>query len=165
MDPLASDLHRVLLRDVEAFRREIALFPDDASLWQTLPGVTNSAGNLALHVAGNLQLFIGAVLGGSGFQRDREAEFGARGLSRAEVTASLDAAALALRALDTVPAARFDEPFPDAPGGAVLSTRMFLLHIVGHAAFHLGQAGYLRRALTGQSATSGARSIKEIASA
>ena len=164
MDQLAADLKRVLLRDLEAFRREIALFPDDATLWRTVPGVANSAGNLAVHVAGGLQHFIGAVLGGSGFKRDREGEFTTRDLSRADVTAGLDAAAAALRALDTLPAARLDEPFPAAPGGAVLSTRAFLLHLVGHTAFHLGQAGYLRRVLTGQSASSGAMSVKELSS-
>jgi uncharacterized damage-inducible protein DinB len=131
-------------------------------LWRTLPGVANSAGNLAVHVAGGLQHFIGGVLGGSGYVRDRDAEFSARGLSRTDVIAALDAAVLAVRALDALPEARLEEPFPAAPGGAVLSTRLFLLHLVGHTAFHLGQAGYLRRALTGQGASSGAMAVKEL---
>ena len=69
---LTDDIAALLVRDLEGFQREISLFPDDGSVWRTLPGVTNSAGNLALHVAGNIQYFIGAVLGGSGYRRDRD---------------------------------------------------------------------------------------------
>ena len=34
---------------------KIEAFPNDEALWQTLPGVMNSAGNLALHIEGNLR--------------------------------------------------------------------------------------------------------------
>ena len=62
---LAGHMSDLLVRELEGLRREIALFPDDASIWRTVPGVTNSAANLALHVAGNLQHFVGRVLGGT----------------------------------------------------------------------------------------------------
>ena len=86
-----------MVRELEGLKREIALFPDDASVWQTVPGVTNSAGNLALHVAGNLQYFIGGVLGGTGYVRNRELEFGRRSGTRAEIAAELDAAIRVVR--------------------------------------------------------------------
>ena len=54
MDSVAADVSRTIVRELETLQREIALFPDDDSIWKILPGVTNSAGNLALHVAGNL---------------------------------------------------------------------------------------------------------------
>src|SRR6186713_2326213 len=68
----------LLQRELAGFEREIGLFPDDETLWRTMPGVPNSAGNLALHVAGNLQHFVGAVLGGSAYVRDRNGEFSRR---------------------------------------------------------------------------------------
>lgn len=68
----------VLVRELEAFCREVEAFPDDERLWQTLPGITNACGNLARHVAGNLQHFVGARLGGTGYVRHREAEFSQR---------------------------------------------------------------------------------------
>ena len=151
-----------MLRDLGALRRDVALFPDDATLWRTLPGVTNSAGNLALHIAGGLRYFIGAVLFGGSYVRDRDAEFTVRGLSRTEVTAAIDAAIDAVRMLDRLPVSRLEEAFPAAPGGAVLSTRAFVVHLVAHTGFHLGQVGYLRRALTQQTANSGAMSVKEL---
>ena len=89
---VVANLNRLLLRELETFRREVQLFPDDASLWQTAPGVTNSAGNLALHIAGNLRHFVGAVLGGTGYVRNREAEFGTKEGTRASVVKELEAA-------------------------------------------------------------------------
>ena len=94
----AADFALSLVRELEGFKRELALFPDDASVWTTVPGITNSAGNLALHVAGNLQYFIGTVLGGTGYVRHRELEFGRRSGSRAwKMYAELDAAIAVVR--------------------------------------------------------------------
>jgi hypothetical protein len=75
---MTDDLSRLLVRELETFAREVELFPDDESLFKTLPGVANSAGNLGLHVCGNLQHFVGAVLGNTGYVRNRDAEFAAR---------------------------------------------------------------------------------------
>src|SRR5262245_46301849 len=115
MNELARDLSLLLARELEGVRREIELFSDDASLWRTLPGVTNAAGNLALHVAGNLQHYVGAVLGGTGYVRNRDAEFGRRSGSKADILAELDAAIKAVRTvLPGVSADRIDAPYPEA---------------------------------------------------
>ena len=81
----------LLTRELDSFERELQLFPDDASVWRTLPGVTNSAGTLALHVSGNLLYFVGAVLGSSGYIRDRPREFSARDVPRASLIADIRA--------------------------------------------------------------------------
>src|SRR5439155_226332 len=70
---LTSWIGGILARDLRALRREIEAYPNERDLWQVQPGITNSAGNLALHLAGNLQYFVGAVLGGTGYVRDRDA--------------------------------------------------------------------------------------------
>jgi len=75
---VSADFARALVRELEGFKRELALFPDDETIWKTAPGITNSAANLGLHLAGNLQYFIGSVLGATGYVRNREAEFGRR---------------------------------------------------------------------------------------
>src|SRR5262245_30708792 len=92
MTELARNLSILLVRELETFERELDLFPDDESVWRTPPNVSNSAANLALHVAGNLQHFLGAVLGGTGYVRNRELEFSRRSGSRADVKAELEAA-------------------------------------------------------------------------
>jgi uncharacterized damage-inducible protein DinB len=147
----------MLERELVAFRREVELFPDDASLWKVVPGITNSAGTLALHVAGNLRHFIGGVLGKSGYVRDRDAEFSRRGLTRAKVMAELEQAEEELEpAILALTEAVLAAPYPVPVGGVTLPTGRFLVHLAVHTGFHLGQAGYLRRALTGDATSSGA---------
>lgn len=156
MNQAAHDMTLAMVRELEGLKREVLLFPDDASVWKTVPGITNSAGNLALHVAGNLQYFIGGVLGGTGYVRNRELEFGRRDGTRAGIAAELDAAIRVVRdVLPGVSRETFDAPFPETVMGLPFRTGMFLLHLSGHAAFHLGQAGYLRRAITGDPTSSG----------
>ncbi len=159
---MLGDLRILLLRDLRAFRREIGLFPDDASPWRTVPGIANPAGTLALHAAGNLQFFVGALLGGTGSRRDREAEFGRRSAGRAELAAELERAeAVVDRTLGALPPQRLGEPFPETLRGLQASTGTILLHLATHLAFHLGQAGYHRRALLADSRNSGAMSVAE----
>jgi hypothetical protein len=156
MSDMTKDIAVLLVRELEGFRREIDSFPDDETVWRTVPGVTNAAGNLALHVAGNLQYYVGGVLGGSGYVRNREEEFGRRSGARSEIVAEIDAAIGAVRAVlpgraESGPA----EMFPEQIMGKTLPTNRFLLHLCAHAAFHLGQAGYVRRIVTGDNRTSG----------
>jgi len=152
----AADFSRSLIRELEGFKRELALFPDDEAVFATLPGVANSAGNLALHVAGNLQHFIGTVLGKTGYVRNREREFGLRSSPRENIYAELDAAIEVVRkVLPEISDATLDADFPEAVMGTQFNTRAFLVHLCSHAGFHLGQAGYLRRILTGDSTSSG----------
>jgi uncharacterized damage-inducible protein DinB len=159
-----GDLARVLVREVEGFERELVFFPDDASVWRTLPGVTNSAGTLALHIAGNLQYYVGGVLGGSGYIRDRTAEFSRRDVPRAELLDGLRAAKRTVEStLSALPAERLHQIYPEDVIGMRMPTGRFLLHLATHAAHHLGQVGYLRRIVTGQSRSSGAIPMKALA--
>jgi len=163
MTPLAADLLVLFRRDLHCFIREVEAFPDDAMLWRTVPGLCNSVGNLALHVAGNLRLLVGAALGGTGYQRDREQELNQREGARADVAAALEGAAREVETgLKAVTAESLAAPFPMAVGGHQPPTGRFLVHLAAHLAFHLGQAGYLRRTLTGDATSTGAMAIKEL---
>jgi uncharacterized damage-inducible protein DinB len=162
--PVLADLGRLLDRDLETLMREVHLMPDDQSLWATLPGVANSVGNLAAHCAGNLQHYVGAVLGGSGYVRDRPREFSRRTGTRAEVAAELEQArAVVASTLAALPASRLAEPYPEAVGGMTLPTGRFLLHLAVHLGFHLGQADYLRRSMTGDVRTADTVAIRALA--
>ena len=152
MSSLNLILKAQIVRELQTFIKEVEAFPSDDSLWHTRRGVTNSVGNLALHVCGNLQDFVGRVLGGSSYVRQRDLEFSRREGSRAEVVAELrktiDAVDAALEAL--TPDA-IDAEYPMRMSGRVITTGAFLVHLAAHLAFHLGQAGYLRRVITGDS--------------
>lgn len=151
-----SNVQTLLIRELDGLGREVGLFPDDRQLWVTPVGVSNSAGNLALHVAGNLQHFVGALLGGTGYVRDRDSEFATRTGTRAgiqqELLAATQAVESTLARMDTTVLQR---PMPGAPNGLTIRTDLFLLHLVSHAAFHLGQAGYIRRIVCGDATSSG----------
>lgn len=147
---MAAWIARLLQRELDGFERELALFPDDASVWRVVPGVTNSAGTLVLHCAGNLQHFIGHVIGGTAYVRDRDAEFSRTGLSREVLVQELRASGAAVRTvLAGITDEQLDAPYTEVVGGVTMVTGLFLTHLAAHLAFHLGQAGYLRRAVTG----------------
>lgn len=156
---------KVMTRELEAFERELWLCPDEAAVWRVVPGVTNPLGNLVLHVCGNLQHFVGHVIGGSGYARDREAEFTRTGVPREQLVQELRQAATAVQqTLTGVTAAQLDAPFPVTVGGVATSTGLFLTHLATHLAFHLGQAGYVRRIVTGDARSAGPLPLKPLAS-
>ena len=156
MSELGANLSILLLRELATFEREMALFPDDESIWKTTRGMANPAGNLALHVAGNLQHFVGAVLGGTGYRRNRELEFSRRTGTRGDVAAELQAAASVVRqVLPGLPEERLAAIYPETLNGHALRTDRFLMHLCVHAGYHLGQAASVRRVLTGDDRSSG----------
>ena len=161
---MTQDLSRLLVRELETFAREVELFPDDESLFKTLPGVTNSAGNLALHVCGNLQHFVGAVLGATGYVRNRELEFSSRSGKRDDVARRLrETAAVVASTLARLPEVALSQAYPEPVAGVQLPCGRFLMHLAVHLGFHLGQAGYLRRVVTGDSRTVGTVPVAALA--
>ena len=164
MPDLTSLVRVQMVRELEGFVREIEAFPDDASVWAVVPGVTNSAGTLAQHVCGNLQHFVGRVLGGSSYVRDREREFSAREASRSALVAELrKTAEVVADALGRLPATQLDAVYPEPLAGHTVNTAQFLVHLGAHLAFHLGQAGYLRRVATGSNSSVGPLPLSSIA--
>ncbi len=161
-----SSLAAIFRRDLGAIRREIEAYPDEAAIWTPVTGLPNSGGVLVRHIAGNLQHFVGAVLGRTGYQRDREAEFGAppwpRSRLLAEVAATEEVVAGTLAAL--VPEDLVD-PYPVVIAQAELVTGDFLLHLAVHCGFHLGQLDYHRRVVTGAPASIAPMAITALATA
>lgn len=148
---LIDAVKRCLMRDLGGFELELDAYPDDASVWALPAGVRNSTGTLTLHGCGNLRHFIGGVLGGSGYVRDRDAEFATRDLPRVElemlIAVTRDEVA---RALDHLDSDLLTSDFPLPVGGVTLSTGQFLVHLATHLTYHLGQADVHRRVVTGQ---------------
>ena len=159
-------IRSLFLREVRALRREIEAYPDEATLWEQPGGVTNAAGNLALHLCGNLQHFIGAKLGGTGYVRNRDAEFASRGVRRDEILAEIDAAASAIdTGFGRITDADLRSPFPEVIAGTTVPTGEWLLHLISHLGYHVGQIDYHRRIVTGDSKTLDVVSTKELPSA
>ncbi len=146
---IAKELADLFRRDIARLGQQVNGFPDDSTLWAILPGTTNSAGNLALHVEGNLREYIGRQLGGVPYERRRPLEFSSTGLTRGELAGRVTALQtlipeIVLGLTEQV----LDAPFPEEVLGIPLSTRQFVIHLLGHLNYHLGQIDYLRRIVT-----------------
>lgn len=156
----------MLLRELAAVRRSVEAYPDDRSLWALPAGLPNAGGTLVLHVAGNLQHYVGARLGGTGYRRDRDAEFSRRDVPRAALLEEIDAASAAVeRTLRTLPESALSRPYPEPVAGLVPTTGDFLVHLAAHLAYHLGQLDYHRRVVTGDRTGVGALSPAALAPA
>lgn len=147
---LIDAVRHALIRDLGGFALQLEAYPDDASVWALPPNIPNSTGTLTLHACGNLRHFIGGVLGGSGYVRDRDAEFSTRDLPRVElemlVAVTRDEVSRALEHLDPA-LLPLDYPLPIQH--RILSTGAFLVHLAAHLGYHLGQADIHRRIVTG----------------
>jgi hypothetical protein len=142
----ASLFLHFFLRDLDQFAAEIEAFPSEESLWRTGGEVKNPAGTLGLHLAGNLQHFFGAVLGGTGYVRDRDREFSARNVSKTEILTALQAARKAVsEVLENMNDAQLDDIYPTSHFGENRSNAFVFLQLLAHLNYHLGQVNYLRR--------------------
>ncbi len=156
----------VLVRDLKGLRRELEAYPDERDLWRLAPGIANSAGTLALHLVGNLQHFIGVVLGGASYRRDRAAEFSRRDVPRVELVGQIEAAIVVVeRGLAQVSDAALAEDYSERVGGYAVTTGEWLVHLVAHLGYHLGQVDYHRRLVTGRGETVAALAIPELRTA
>ena len=147
-------LKAVVLRDLQSLAREVEAYPDDETLWRSVPGVANSGGTLALHITGNLRHFVGAKLGGTGYVRDREAEFARRNMTRRELTREIASAVADVEGtFNSLSDADVGCVFPDQIAGRRIDTEIWLVHLVAHLGYHLGQIDYHRRLVTADGRT------------
>ena len=147
---VAAELSTLYARDLARLAEELRAFPDTATLWRTPPGVTNAAGTLALHLEGNLREYVGRQLGGIDYERDRPLEFSARGIEAADLVARIEAVRrMVVDVVGTLAPERLEAAYPEPYNGDTLSTRQFLIHLLGHFNYHLGQIHYVRRVLAG----------------
>ena len=149
----SSELAALYARDLARLTQQIRAFPDDESLWQTAPGVSNSAGNLALHLEGNLREYIGRQLGSIPYSRARPLEFGQKGLAKEDVIARIEHVhEIVPGVIRGLSSAALDAQYPEQVLGVPMTARQFLVHLLGHLNYHLGQIDYLRRITTGAGA-------------
>ena len=143
---MIDSLIQLYHRDLDRLQAEIESYQSEAALWSTQASIRNSGGTLALHIIGNLNHFIGAVLGNTGYVRDREAEFSDSNIAPnkiykdiAALKATIDTS---LRALNSDSLAA---TYPISIRKEAMSVEQFLFHLYGHLNYHLGQINYHRR--------------------
>lgn len=150
---MTETLTQLFLRDLEKLKTEISSFKDEKNLWKIsgdthLDGgqVKNSAGNLCLHLCGNLQHFVGAVLGNSEYIRNRDAEFSRKNVPQTELIKEIDEAIkIVNQTLESLSESDFNNIYPSNIFGEGTTTAGFLIHLAAHLNYHLGQINYHRR--------------------
>jgi len=147
-NPFINSIRTILERDLKKLEEEITLYPSEETLWKIAGNIKNPAGNLSLHLCGNLQHYIGAVLGGTGYIRNRDREFAVRGVSREDLISEIQKTKLAVRSgLEKVDPNTLDDTYPEQVFTYSMTTSYFLIHLTAHLGYHLGQINYLRRLL------------------
>ncbi len=143
---LIESLQSLFERDLKRLKREIELYEDENKLWLIDKKISNSTGNLCLHLCGNLQHYVGNNLGKSGYARNRDYEFSAKNVSRSELLAELERTQKIVRkTLSTLEENDLEKAYPQEVFGHEMKTDYFLIHLTGHLNYHLGQINFHRR--------------------
>jgi uncharacterized damage-inducible protein DinB len=141
-------LIQIYTRDLDKLKSEVSQYGSDDQLWKVSGDITNSGGNLTLHLIGNLKHFIGGVLGGSGYTRDRDAEFTSKNVSRNDLLTAIDETAeVVTSTLAKLTPEDHAAVYPIEVFGRPMTTEYFLVHLSTHLSYHLGQINYHRRLL------------------
>jgi uncharacterized damage-inducible protein DinB len=145
---IISILQSLFERDLNRLKTEIELYSNEKNLWVIDKNISNSAGNLCLHLIGNLNAFIGAELGNSGYVRHRDLEFSTKDVARTELLEKIEATIeVVKKSLATVTQAQLEADYPIIVFKDKISTGLFLVHLATHLSYHLGQINYHRRLL------------------
>lgn len=138
----------VFERDLDKLIQEIESYFDEKNLWLIDGTISNSAGNLTLHLIGNLNNFIGKEIGGFDYTRNREFEFGAKDVPRQELVNEINNCKKRLIvSLEGMDISLVEKDYPLEVFGKKMTHCFFITHLYGHLNYHLGQINYHRRLL------------------
>ena len=140
-----ADLYQ---RDIRKLIGEIEQFQEEPNLWKTVGAITNSSGNLVLHILGGLNFHIGTTLAKTGYERNRDQEFIIKDVPKALLVAQLNELARLIRqTIVSITNEQLNEPFPRFFDKENATTGYVLTQLLLHLNYHTGQVNYLRRAL------------------
>ena len=143
---LSQSLSEIYERNLLQLKEEINLYKNENELWIVRGEISNSAGNLCLHLIGNLHHFIGATLGNTGYVRHRESEFASKNIPRETLLSEIDKTIEVVRnTFSQMKEEDFAKEFPLLKHDKRVSNEEMLLHLLAHLNYHLGQINYHRR--------------------
>lgn len=141
-----AHLVELFRRDLAKLSDEINLYESEEAIWRLDSQIANSAGTLCLHLIGNLNAYIGAVLGNTGYIRNRALEFEQRNIPSEQLLDAIDKTAEMIeQVLSSISTSELEAEFPIQVFGYSMKTDFFLIHLFGHLSYHLGQINYHRR--------------------
>jgi len=139
-------ISELFIRDLNKLKEELNLYPNEQKIWEVSSGISNSAGNLSLHLVGNLKHFVGSILGNTGYIRERELEFSLKSIPRSQLLATIDETISIIEiTLNKLDDSVLSKDYPIEKRGEIVKMDHMLLHLYGHLTYHLGQINYHRR--------------------
>jgi hypothetical protein len=146
---LKESLKTLFTRDLNKVKIEIEQYQNEKNIWRVENSISNSAGNLCLHLVGNLKTFIGAELGKTGYIRKRELEFSLKNVPKSELIKQIEETIQVVNyTIDQLNEEDLENDYPEVK---VLeddrSVKYMLIYLSSHLAYHLGQINYHRRLL------------------
>lgn len=145
---ILETLKTLFNRDLNKLKSEIESYQNESSIWTIDKNISNSAGNLCLHLIGNINAFIGAEIGKTGYIRNRPLEFSLKDIPKSELIQKIeDTISVVNNALDNLTEADLEVIYPQIVFEKEMTTGFFLIHLSTHLAYHLGQINYHRRLL------------------
>ncbi len=145
---MVAALKTLFIRDLGKLKAELELYEQEQNIWRVDYQIANSAGNLCLHLIGNLNTYIGAELGQTGYIRNRPLEFAARNTPREVLIRSIDETITMMETtLSKITDAQLTDEYPQQVLDGKTTIGYFLTHLAMHLSYHLGQINYHRRLL------------------
>jgi uncharacterized damage-inducible protein DinB len=145
---MTDALIKIYDRDIERLKKEIESFTEENNLWRITGNIKNSAGNLCLHLVGNLNHYIGKNIGNSDYKRDRDAEFSLKNMPKQELVKQVEETKkIVLSALKKITEKDLQKNHVENVFGYEMTNEFFLVHLATHLSYHLGQINYIRRIL------------------
>lgn len=143
---LTNTLVSLFERDLKKLITEIELYENESNIWRIEKKILNSAGNLTLHLIGNLNTYIGKEIGKTNYVRNRDLEFLEKNVPRKDLITKIEDTIETIRlALSQIADEELDSEYPILVFSKKISTEFFLIHLTTHLAYHLGQINYHRR--------------------
>ena len=145
---IKDTLKKLIIRDLEKLKEEIESYQNEEKLWYIEKNILNSAGNLCLHLVGNLNAYIGAEFGKTGYVRNRPDEFALKDVPRVELVDKIEKTIIMIETtFDMMSEDQLNEKYPAEISLKDASTEYFFIHLAMHLGYHLGQINYHRRLL------------------
>ncbi|MDQ8142389.1 DinB family protein [Chryseobacterium sp. CFS15] len=145
---MTESVKSLFTRDLNQLKKEIESYQNEEAIWKIDKDILNSAGNLSLHLVGNINHFIGAILGNSGYVRNRELEFSLKNIPKTELILQIEKTIEVVHSsLDQLSEEDMNKEYPIQALGYPMTIEYFLIHLFGHLNYHLGQINYHRRLL------------------
>lgn len=143
---LTNTLILLFERDLNKLISELNLYQNEVNIWKIENKISNSAGNLALHLIGNLNSYIGKEIGKTEYIRNRELEFSLKNIPRKELIHKIEKTILVVKiSLEMIKEEELKNEYPILVFSQKTTTEYFLVHLTTHLAYHLGQINYHRR--------------------